>query len=147
MKISVLFLIFFTACTANTDRDKQQQLIDHEIDSTTEASIDSAYKKIKQDCDTAIKYTVPVFADSVFKMLKDSSPAKLTDSVIYKRSILLTGADTSAVTIDSLGKAANVIRVLKADCNTSLLKETYKQARQKLLSKPRHSTSKKSRHV
>lgn len=91
----------------------------HYIDSASEARIDSAYAAIRANCDTLLKYKAPVMADS---LLKDSaSLIKFFDTVRY---------------MDADKKAERVIRQLQADCDSNLLKETYRIARLRQKSKP-----------
>ena len=95
-------------------------------DAASEAKIDTMYAVIKRDCDSLLQFKVPALADSLLKQ----------DSLAITAVI-----DTSYTDADE--KAARVIRQLKADCNASLLKETYKRWRQlKAQGSKRHNRKK-----
>lgn len=96
-------------------------------DSVSEARIDSAYAAIRAACDTLVKYKAPVMADC---LMKDST-------------LLRSFFDTAEPYTDTDKKLEKVIRQLQADCDSNLLKETYRIARQRKLSKPvRHKKAK-----
>ncbi len=99
------------------------QQMQHSQDSLSETRIDSAYREIKMNCDTMMVYQVPAMVDS---FLKD--PA-----------LLQTFFDTGYHYTDVDEKVEKVVRQLLADCDSNLLKETYKIARlrQKLKQKQR----------
>jgi len=93
----------------------------HYADSASEARIDSAYAAIRANCDTLLKYKAPEMADS---LLKDSaSLVKFFDTVRY---------------LDTDKKVERVIRQLQADCDSNLLKETYRIIRLRQKAKPVH---------
>ena len=100
----------------------------HYSDSISEWRIDSAYTAIKRRCDTFIRYRVPVLVDS---LKKDSSLLKQ----YFDSSKLFTDADK---------KVERVVRQLLADCDSSLLKETYRRARQLQKSRPKKNTKAKT---
>lgn len=85
----------------------------HVKDSLSETRIDSAYAAIRNNCDTMMVYLVPQMVDS---FLKDSA-------------LLQTFFDTNNVYSDADNKAEKVIRQLLAECDSNLLKETYRRAR------------------
>ena len=97
-------------------------------DSLSEARIDSAYAAIKSQCDTMIVYQVPQMVDS---LLKDSA-------------LLQTFFDAGKPYSDSDKKVEKVIRQLQADCDSNLLKETYRIARQQQKLKPKLRTKRKA---
>jgi hypothetical protein len=100
--------------TASTLEDQ------HVKDSLSEARIDSAYAAIRNNCDTMMVYLVPQMVDS---FLKDSA-------------LLQTFLDTNKLYSDADNKAEKVIRQLQADCDSNLLKETYRRARLRQKLKP-----------
>ena len=93
----------------------------HVEDSLSETRIDSAYAAIRNNCDTMMVYLVPQMVDS---FLKDSA-------------LLQTFFDTNNVYSDTDKKAEKVIRQLLAECDSNLLKETYKRARLRQKLKPK----------
>ena len=97
--------------------------MEHYRDSVSEARIDSAYRQIKMNCDTLLIYRVPQMVDSFLK-----NPALAQQFF-----------DTAKLYKDADAKVEKVIRLLLADCDSSLLKETYRKAklRQKLMIKRR----------
>ncbi len=90
-----------------------EQEIQHDKDSVSEARIDSAYLEIRTACDTMMVNRVPKMVDSLLK-----------DSVMFQ---LYTGK--ADLFTDADKKVEKVIRQLLADCDSSLLKETYRIAR------------------
>ena len=94
--------------------------IQHNKDSVSEARIDSAYAEIKGNCDTLMVYQVPKMVDS---LLKDSN-------------LVFAFFDTTNLFNDADEKVQKVVRQLIADCDTNLLKETYKRARLRQKLKP-----------
>ncbi len=94
--------------------------IQHLKDSVSEARIDSAYASIKKQCDTLMVYQVPQMVDS---FLKDSA-------------LLQKFFDTNFVYRDADKKVEKVIRQLRADCDSSLQKETYRKALLRPKAKP-----------
>ena len=93
--------------------------IQHKQDSVSEARIDSAYAVIRTACDTMMVYQVPVMVDS---FLKDSALVqRFFDTTVYS---------------DADKKVEKVIRQLLADCDSNLLKETYRIAQLRQRSKP-----------
>lgn len=79
-KIKLLTVIVFlnlllAGCdTPIAEKPEEDQLIEFqkEMDALAGARIDSAYKQIKQECDTAYKYKLPLLVDSLLKHKKDS---------------------------------------------------------------------------
>jgi hypothetical protein len=119
-----IFLVY--GCDAPETAPSEQE-IQHYNDSVSEARIDSAYREIKMACDTMIVYQVPKMVDS---LLKDSA-------------LLQTFFDSNNIYIDADKKVEKVIRQLKADCDSSLLKETYRRARLQQKLKPKRHTKAK----
>lgn len=122
LKVTIKFtatLFFFlpAACNNRTSFDPDES--QRRSDSISEARIDSAFGAINSDCDTLMLYQVPVLADSLFH--GDTS---------YVRAFF----DNRPRYRDADKKAEKVIGQLQADCDTNLLKETYKRAQ--LLKRP-----------
>jgi hypothetical protein len=115
-------IILFCGCS-EADKTLPELEIQRAKDFLSEARIDSAYAAIKNQCDTMMVYQVPKMVDS---LLKDSA-------------LLQKFFDTTRLYNDADEKVEKVIRQLQADCDSSLLKETYRRAllRQKLKPKPR----------
>ncbi len=121
LKFAAAVLIFLlNACNHNTVVDEKEKN-EHIADSLTEAIIDSAYIAINQECDTLMKYRVPVLADSILK----------GDSLTIKKF-----SDSICSYKNNNSKIEKVIRQLKADCDANLLKETYKRVQQLQKAKP-----------
>ncbi len=120
-----LLLLFFLSCNAGNNR-KNPEIDTLVADSVSEARIDSAYRAITDSCDSFFVHKVP----RLVEMLEHQ------DSSAVKRLI-----DTPALFKDANKKIEKVIRQLKADCDSNLLKETYRrwlflqQAKQKLYKK------------
>ncbi len=124
LKVTLKFIVYctvflFLGCS---DGQKPPSLTDtqHDADSVSEARIDSAYAAIKQNCDTLLVYQVPKMVDS---LLKDSA-------------LLQNFFNSGQVYQDADQKVEKVIRQLQADCDSSLLKETYRIARLRQKLKP-----------
>jgi hypothetical protein len=116
----IVYCLFFSFFGCQAPQNRQPDLaILHYADSLSEARIDSAYAAIKANCDTLMKYKAPVMADS---LLKDSGLLK-----IFFDTIPYTDPDE---------KVQKVVRQLEADCDSNLLKETYRIARQRQKEKP-----------
>ena len=118
LKFSFYCVIFlFLGCSEVENKPSAFQ-IQHFTDSVSEAVIDSAYAAIRNGCDTMMVYQVPQMVDS---LLKDSALLK----TFFNKNNLYTSTDK---------KSEKVIRQLQADCDSNLLKETYRRAqlRQKL---------------
>lgn len=113
------FIVVFAGC--NGEEKPQTELEIQRIkDSISEARIDSAYALINDRCDTLLVHQVPKMVDS---LLKDSA-------------LLQTFFDTTQLFTDADKKVEKVIRQLQADCDSNLLRETYKQARLRPKTKP-----------
>jgi hypothetical protein len=116
------YCIVFLFCGCE---DKKNEPSDNEIqhyrDSLSEARIDSAYLEMKMNCETMMVYEVPKMVDS---FLKDSA-------------LLQTFFDNKNVYNDADTKVEKVIRQLQADCDSNLLKETYRIARLRQKLKPK----------
>lgn len=119
IKFAVYCIIFlFLGCNEPKKEVPELEVL-HYTDSTSEARIDSAYAAIRSNCDTLLKYKAPVMADSLQK--DSTSLKKFFDTALY------TDADK---------KTERVIRQLQADCDSNLLKETYRIARLRKQAKP-----------
>ncbi len=118
LKFSFCCIFFLFSGCAEGVKEPSAMEIQHFKDSASEASIDSAYTAISSACDTMMVYQVPQMVDS---LLKDSA-------------LLQTFFNKNNVYSSTDEKAEKVIRQLQADCDSSLLKETYRRAqlRQKL---------------
>lgn len=114
----MLFLLF-QACQSGNKR-VDEDLQKHLADSLSEIRIDSAYKAINRNCETLMVHRVPLLV----KMLVQK------DSLGMRKQL-----DSTAVYHDADKKVENVIRLLRAECDSSLLRETYKRWR--LLQRPK----------
>ncbi|MEP7236990.1 MAG: hypothetical protein ABI685_03960 [Ferruginibacter sp.] len=111
--------ILFCGCSEG-DKSPTEMEIQHYQDSVSEARIDSANAAIKDACDTMMVHQVPQMVDS---LLKDT--------------ILLQAFFTKNNEYNNANKKVEkVIRQLQADCDSSLLKETYRRARLQQKLKP-----------
>jgi Leucine-rich repeat (LRR) protein len=118
LKFSFYCVLFFIGGCSAPVKEPSELDIQHFKDSVSEARIDSAYAEIRSNCDTLMVFQVPKMVDS---LLKD--PALL--QTFFNKNNLYSSTDK---------KAEKVIRQLQADCDSNLLKETYRRAqlRQKL---------------
>ncbi len=122
LKVSVkcsfftVFIIFF-GCSDPEEQHFETES-QHVKDSISEVRIDSAFSAITINCDTLMVYQVPKMVDSFFK-----KPGLL--QAFFKNNNKYSDADK---------KVEKVIRELQADCDSNLLKETYRiiRLRQKL---------------
>ena len=135
LKVTLKFIVYcsfllFLGCSG---AEKQPSLIDiqHYEDSVSEARIDSAYAAIRTNCDTLMVYQVPKMVDS---LLKDSA-------------LLQQFFDSTGLYSDTDQKVEKVVRQLQADCDSSLLKETYRIARLRQKLKPVHRKKLKASHA
>ena len=128
LKFSFYCVIILCCGCLGGDKAPTELEIQRVADSLSEARIDSAYAAIKSQCDTMMVYQVPQMVDS---LLKDSA-------------LLQTFFDTGKLYKDADKKVEKVLRQLQADCDSNLLKETYRRAllRQKL--KPKLRIKKKA---
>ena len=110
--LSVVFSISLPGCNSIADKNPEPKNM-HLQDSLSEARIDSAYAAIKNACDTALLHVVPRLTDSLMK----GDTAYL--EIFFNSTSLYNDADK---------KVEKVVRLLKADCDSNLLKETYKRA-------------------
>ena len=118
LKFSFYCMFFLFCGCVDGVKEPAAWEIQHFKDSVSEASIDSANAEIRRACDTMMVYQVPQMVDS---LLKDSA-------------LLQTFFNKNNLYISTDKKAEKVIRQLQADCDSNLLKETYRRAqlRQKL---------------
>lgn len=119
LKFSFYCVIFLLRGCAEEKRPPTELELMRSTDSLSEARIDSAYAAIRSNCDTLKVKLVPQMVDS---FLKDSALLQ----AFFKP------ADSYS---DSNKKVESVIRQLLADCDSSLQKETYRIAQQRLRSK------------
>lgn len=117
LKVTLKFTIYCVFCIiwgcSGSGEESITMEMQHYNDSLSEARIDSAYKAIRSNCDTMLTYRVPQMVDS---FLKDSALLQH----FFDSNILYSDADK---------KVEKVTRQLQADCDTNLLKETYRIAR------------------
>ncbi len=125
--VPVFFLLLQSCKTADKSREAEEENR-LQADSVSEARIDSAYAAINKACDTLLVHKVPLLVELLKK--KDTNAVKK----IF---------DTPALYVDADKKVEKVIRQLKADCDTNLLKETYRRLR--LRPKPRPMLHKKAK--
>ena len=118
LKFSLYCILFLMGGCSVPVKEPSELDIQHFKDSVSEARIDSAYAAIRSNCDTLMIYQVPQMVDS---FLKDSALLQ----TFFNKNNLYSSTDK---------KAEKVIRQLQADCDSNLLKETYRRAqlRQKL---------------
>lgn len=132
LKVTIKFSVFvfflcFMACKSDTDGKTEEDSMRSQ-DSLSEARIDSAYITIKNDCDTALLHTVPFLVNSILH------GDTLGLSTFFDSALLFKDADK---------KVEKVIRQLKLDCDSNLLKETYKRVRLlKEAKQPQHKKKK-----
>ena len=131
LKVTIKFTIYcvfflFYGCWVGQKKNTEQETL-HFNDSVAEWRIDSAYTEIQSNCDTMLVYQVPRMVDS---LLKDTALLQL----FFGRNNLYTDADK---------KVEKVIRQLQADCDSNLLKETYRIARLRQKLKPVQRTKAK----
>ena len=131
LKVTIKFTVYcaifwFCGCDAPETGPSEQE-IQHYDDSVSEVRIDSAYREIKIACDTMMVYQVP----------------KMVDSLLKDTALLYTFFDSNNIYIDADKKVEKVIRQLRADCDSSLLKETYRRARLQQKLKPKQHTKAK----
>ena len=107
------FLLLQSCKTGNNNKAEEEKKL-LQADSLSEARIDSAYAAINNACDTLLVHEVP----KMVELLK----SKDTNAI---RKIF----DTAVLFVDADKKVEKVIRQLKADCDSSLLKETYRRLR------------------
>jgi hypothetical protein len=126
LKVTLKFTVFLlltalVSCTDATSKHTKEDTL-RIADAASEKKIESAYAVITRECDSLLQFKVPLLVDS---MLKHDS-LKLTS--LYDTGIAYNGQDE---------KAERIIRQLRADCDSSLLRETYKRFRQQQLLKPK----------
>ena len=119
-------IMLFWGCSGQ-DKKPTEFEIQRMKDSVSEARIDSANDAIKTECDTLMVYQVPKMVDS---LLKDSA-------------LLQNFFDTNFVYNDADKKVEKVVRQLQADCDSNLLKETYRIARLRQKLKPKQHPKRK----
>lgn len=62
----IIFAISLFSCT-RIDKADEKLAFQQKVDSAASKKIDSAYKKIMENCDTAQKYRLPALVDSILK--------------------------------------------------------------------------------
>jgi hypothetical protein len=114
------YCVIFLVCGCVEEKEHPVELeMMRSSDSLAEARIDSAYAAIRANCDTLKVKLVPQMVDS---FLKDPT-------------LLQAFFRSASHYSDSNKKVESVIRQLLADCDSSLQKETYRIAQQRLRSK------------
>lgn len=120
LKVSTIFfmvtgmLLMIHSCNIRDDNNGKE-MKDHVRDSLAEIRIDSAYTAINKECDTLMKYKVP----------------ELVQALIRKDSLFISSfSDSLCYYSDSVTRAEKVIRQLKQDCDSNLLRETYRRVQQ-----------------
>ena len=106
------YLILVSCHSGGYDQEEDKQM--RKEDSLSEKRIDSAYRAIGQNCDCLMVQRVPL-------MLKLLNTKDTTG--VYKC------LDTNTGFTDTDKKLEKVVRLLKADCDSNLLRETYKRSR------------------
>ena len=124
----LLILIVLASCSGSTGEHTKEDTMRIK-DAASEAKIDSAYALITRECDSLMQFKVPLLVDS---LLKNDS---LKLGSVYDTSMIYNGSDE---------KAEKIIRQLRADCDSSLLKETYKRYRQQQRPKPKRNIKPKA---
>ncbi len=119
-------IIMFWACSVPDNKPYEFE-IQRLKDSVSEARIDSANAAIKKQCDTLMVYQVPKMVDS---LLKDSALLQK----FFDRNFVYNDADS---------KVEKVVRQLQVDCDSNLLKETYRIARLRQKLKPKQHPKRK----
>ena len=125
---ALLFLTVLASCSGSTDEHTKEDTLRIK-DAASEKVIDSAYAVITRECDSLLQFKVPLLVDS---LLKNDS---LKLGSVYDTGIVYNGQDE---------KAEKIIRQLRADCDSSLLKETYKRYRQQQPPKPKQNIKRKA---
>lgn len=125
LKVTIKFSVYcvfilFSGCRQKKQGASEAEIL-HAADSVSEWRIDSAYAAIKSNCDTLMVHQVPAMVDSLLK-----------DSALVSRFF-----DSAAKYTDADKKVEKVIRQLQADCDSNLLKETYRRAQLRQKAKPK----------
>jgi len=64
----VIVLIKITLCACNTTSEEDALIhYNEQVDLASSRRIDSAYRRINAECDSALKYRVPLIVDSLLK--------------------------------------------------------------------------------
>jgi hypothetical protein len=63
----VIILLILTGCETSGYKADDLQ-IQQQLDSIASVSIDSAYREIQKQCDSNVKYKLPVLVDSLLKV-------------------------------------------------------------------------------
>ena len=121
LKFSFYYVIILCCGCWGGNKGRTELAIQRAADSLSEVRIDSAYAAIKNQCDTLRIHQVPQMVDS---LLKDSA-------------LLQHFFDTADLYQDGDKKVEKIIRLLQADCDSNLLKETYRIARLRQKLKPK----------
>lgn len=115
LKITLKFIIYcgvLLCFGCNGEEKPHTELTMQRIkDSVSEARIDSAYALIKSRCDTLLVNQVP----------------KMVNSILKDTALLKTFFDSIHPYTDADKKVEKVIRQLQAECDSNLLRETYKR--------------------
>jgi hypothetical protein len=133
LKVTLKFTLFLlltalVSCSDSTGKHTKEDTL-RTRDAASEKKIDSAYAVITRECDSLLQFKVPVLVDSLLK----NDSLKLTS--LYDTGIVYKGQDE---------KADKIIRQLRADCDSNLLRETYKRFRQQQRLKPKRNIKPKA---
>lgn len=123
IKINIIIIFVLTVLHGCDDRAKDADNAQRKMDILVEHRIDSAYEAIAAECDSMLINKVPEWAVSLAE--KDSTSMHVfftTERQLYN---------------DTNKKIEKVVRQLKKECDSNLLKETYKRALQLQQLKPR----------
>ncbi len=118
-----LFFAALVSCSDSAGRHMEEDTL-RARDAASEKKIDSAYAVITRECDSLLQFKVPVLVDSLLK----NDSLKLTS--LYDTGRVYNGQDE---------KADKIIHQLRADCDSNLLRETYKRFRQQQRLKPKRN--------
>ena len=93
---------------------RKEEKTENAADAVAESRIDSAFSAITKACDSLLVHKVPEMIERL----------KVHDSTVLQQFI-----DSTTLYKGENKKVERVIRQLKADCDSSLLKETYRRWR------------------
>ena len=133
--VKMILIFLLTACHSQSHPQEDPLKLQHETDSSTEATIDSAYAVIKSNCDTMLKYNAPAMADSIMKSLRHLKNKQPTDSLLNIMIDSIMSINVHHEVNNQTEKAKMVIKQLNADCDSNLRKETYNKVRQRMPAK------------
>jgi hypothetical protein len=146
-----LLLLLPVSCASNRDPEIEMNELKRKTDSLAENAIDSAYSAIKNECDTAMRYLPTAVSESGYIKTLISKKEKIADSTLrlVLGKIMLDSTFQRGRSIlypVEFEKVNKVIKALKDECDTSLLKETYRLVLLKQGSVSPRPASSKKRH-